>query len=143
MRLANCKNCNKVFRTETLDLCEDCRYKEQSKINKIRDFVEAHHNKEITVELISERTKVDITEIYNLFKKGKLICLNETVKLKCQVCGAPIIGRTMFCNKCKNNIQSCIDSMAEDKKSAVNTKAIVSKIKSSRDNFQFGFKKDF
>ncbi len=111
-----CKDCGKIFNFMGKSICPDCIKKRDEDFAKVRKYI--YENPNARAEEIAEATEVDIKEILEFLKEGRLQLKHADGLLKCEKCGAPIATGTL-CDRCTNSLNSHLRSalpQKEDKK---------------------------
>ena len=102
--LVNCKKCGTLFfKTSGREICDECFKKELDVIDSIIKFVLSSPNDKITLEEVSEGTKVSMEDLEDLISRGRLFKALPKLFIKCRFCGASLedTEKTGFtCKKC-------------------------------------------
>lgn len=105
MGLVNCRECGRLFGTESDDtLCSRCRESGyESDFKKVRDYLYANPGADI--EEVSEATEVERPRIMKFLREERIEIVNEeNVLLNCSRCGKSIkTGR--YCAACEAEVK--------------------------------------
>lgn len=112
MEIRNCPECGKVFTYLRTSLCPACQAIDEENYRKVRQFL--YRNPGMDIQTVSEKTGVSEEKIIRYLKDGRISnLLQASVKLECEVCGAPITtGR--YCKSCGERLVSGLKRSIEE-----------------------------
>ncbi|MDI6799683.1 MAG: MerR family transcriptional regulator [Actinomycetota bacterium] len=116
MKLANCSECGKIFKSNGDDICPDCVVLEGEDLDRVKAFL--RDNRLAGIAEVSEATGVDESKIVKFVKDNRLVVTSPIpgVELECERCGKPILGGR-FCSVCANSLKSTFkDAKFEDER---------------------------
>lgn len=106
--LINCKKCGVLFQKKFRSICDACVEAEKNNVETVEVYAEKINETFISMESISSGTGIDLTEIIELYKNGRLAKIACRISVNCSICGAEIKGITKkghFCIKCYDNLK--------------------------------------
>lgn len=104
--IKNCPNCGILFsETKFRDVCDSCYKEEESKYEKVYNFMKKKDNFTANLEQVAEATDVKKELIIKFIKSGRLrIAKFPNLGYKCERCGATI-RENRICQDCVDHIQ--------------------------------------
>ena len=121
MDVTNCKSCGRLFNATGRErLCPACKKALEEKFQTVKAYLEEHPD--TSVEQTAADNDVTMKQIRQWVKEERLILSSATVAgIVCEKCGKPIrTGR--FCDKCKENMASQLESMYDKPKPGADIK---------------------
>ena len=121
MDVTNCKSCGRLFNAIGRErLCPACKKALEEKFQTVKAYLEEHPD--TSVEQTAADNDVTMKQIRQWLKEERLILSSATVAgIVCEKCGKPIrTGR--FCDKCKENMASQLESMYDKPKPGADIK---------------------
>jgi uncharacterized protein len=114
MALTKCPKCGEVFARDKFNICNDCRQKENEKIDLIRRYI--NHNPDATVDELERISGIPHESMLALVREGKLTGIDQLqIVLRCEECGVEInSGR--FCKRCSEKLSSKLSASLGDLK---------------------------
>jgi hypothetical protein len=109
VNLINCKKCGVLFQKKLRDICDKCLEKENKSVEQIEKYIKNCSAQFISFEMINQKTGIELEEIEELYKKGRLTIITDRLLAKCKICGVEIKctqGKSNFCAKCLNEVLS-------------------------------------
>lgn len=108
--IAKCPKCGSIFSKDKFSICPACKAVENEKIDLLKHFVD--ENPHATVEQLQGISGLTEEEIMGYIRDNRLIVESETLKVRCETCGATIIqGR--FCRECRDKLAKSFSSAAD------------------------------
>lgn len=107
--LVNCNKCGILFKKTLRNTCSKCLEIENSNIGKINNYIKQNLNDMVSIQVLSHRTGVAVSEIQELLKNGRLTNIKHRITVNCKVCGGEITNinsKGNFCYKCSQELSS-------------------------------------
>lgn len=108
--LVNCKKCGTLFYKKSgREICDECFTKELELIDEIKKIVTTSGKTRISLEELSEMTSINIEELKDLVKRGRLFAIIPKLVISCRFCGIELENdeKTGFtCKKCLRKFSS-------------------------------------
>lgn len=108
MKLANCKQCGKLYKKILRDICDVCAAIERHELILIFRYIRENPDKEISLEQINFETDVPLNHLEEFYFTGQLANAGTRITASCKLCGAQINSLTRkgyFCSKCSDKLQ--------------------------------------
>lgn len=104
MDVRNCKECGKLFNYAGVQVCPECRKKEDEKFAVVKEYLRRRPN--VGVSELAEETETTIATLRRWVREERLILTEASsvgFDIFCESCKEPILsGR--FCTKCKRKM---------------------------------------
>ncbi len=110
MNVRNCRNCGRIFNYMVGPImCPMCKEELEKKFHDVKQYIRDH--KGVGIQQVSEECNVSTTQIHQWLREERLeLTEGSAIALECENCGAAISsGR--FCNKCKREVASELNSV--------------------------------
>jgi flagellar operon protein (TIGR03826 family) len=107
--LDNCRICGRLFLKDHTDYCLDCYKKIEQEFDRVVKFLKIESNRNATVEIVSENTKVSVKRINSFIREGRIYADDfPNLGYPCAYCGT-LIKKQVLCNSCFENLSADID----------------------------------
>lgn len=116
----HCPRCNQLFRKNLRDICPTCVRDLEKSYETIYRFVRKRENREATIEVIEQHTKVDKEDIYRIIRAGRL-SMNHFPNLgyPCETQGCNgMITTGRLCSSCVGEIKNGLDVIKREQERA-------------------------
>lgn len=104
MDVRNCKDCGRLFNYAGIQVCPQCRKKEDEKFAVVKEYLRRHPN--VGVSELSEETDTSISTLRRWVREERLILTESSsvgFDIYCESCKEPILSGRL-CIKCKRKM---------------------------------------
>jgi uncharacterized protein len=110
-KLGNCPKCRKLY-LRVREICDDCYQKQEGDYLKVASYLRDYPG--ITIQELSEETKVSISQIRHFILIGRIIIGHfPNLSYPCETCGVMIkTGKT--CTTCNKAIQELTEQIEKE-----------------------------
>lgn len=105
--VANCTQCNRIFKRQHSPMCPECHQVYMAKLSNVYRFVQ--ENPHLTLEDIAEQCDLPLREVEALFFQGKLGTATTQIIYHCQLCNRPMASNMLkgrFCVSCAEQFET-------------------------------------
>ncbi len=145
--LSNCKTCGAVFLKKNRDVCNDCVQKELVKIESIKNFIDQSYLENVSLEQINLETQIEIKQIEDFLKRGKLLGYLDKIGINCKICKKFIpygqgTKKQFVCEKCSTDLKDTFE-IKENKTKLLQCSKKNSGKSNNSNCAKYGFKKSY
>ncbi|MFH1739651.1 MAG: hypothetical protein ABIH23_11635 [bacterium] len=102
MPVVNCKQCGKIFRKVTSDICPKCQKEEEELLSQAREYL--RENPQAMIYDFVEDLEIEQSLLERWVEEGRLVLIKdpeaEASKPKCSSCGREVKEGQTYCRTC-------------------------------------------